>query len=84
VSPGKSRGSKGGARSDKGVIVVNLRHVEIVCPYCGETITIAVDAGGGPMQRYVEDCSVCCRPIEISIEQDEEGELNVVGARADD
>lgn len=34
------------------------------CPYCGETIELQVDASAGS-QTYVEDCSVCCRPIEI-------------------
>ena len=36
------------------------------CPYCGESIEIALDPGGGAAQEYVEDCEVCCRPIEIS------------------
>jgi hypothetical protein len=58
--------------------------MEVVCPYCGETITIAVDEGGGPTQRYIEDCSVCCRPIEISIDEQVDGEFGVVATRADD
>ena len=58
--------------------------MEVVCPYCGETITIAVDEGGGPTQRYIEDCSVCCRPIEISIDEQEDGGFGVVATRADD
>lgn len=35
------------------------------CPYCGERISVLLDASGGE-QSYVEDCEVCCRPIEIS------------------
>ena len=31
------------------------------CPYCGEENSLSVDPGGGPLQRYVEDCHVCCR-----------------------
>jgi len=58
--------------------------MEIVCPYCGETVTIAVDEGGGPRQRYIEDCAVCCRPIEISVEELEDGELSVVATRGDE
>ena len=42
--------------------------MEIVCPYCGETITILVDEGGGSAQRYVEDCPVCCNPNVIHVE----------------
>jgi transposase-like protein len=37
------------------------------CPYCGETIDVWVEPGSVAHQRYVEDCSVCCRPIELTI-----------------
>jgi len=36
------------------------------CPYCGEEITILVDASL-PDQAYIEDCQVCCRPIAIDV-----------------
>ena len=58
--------------------------MEVSCPYCGEAIEIDVDEGGGPTQRYVEDCSVCCRPIEIAVDESEDGEWSVSAARADD
>lgn len=35
------------------------------CPFCGETISILLDLSV-PSQSYVEDCEVCCRPIDIS------------------
>lgn len=57
------------------------------CPYCGETISVWVDEGGGEEQRYTEDCSVCCRPIEIAVmpaADGEEGEpVRVVAERGD-
>jgi hypothetical protein len=40
--------------------------VRIQCPYCGESVEITVD-GSLEQQSYVEDCSVCCRPIELSV-----------------
>jgi Cysteine-rich CPXCG len=58
--------------------------MEIVCPYCGETITVVIDEGGGPHQRYVEDCSVCCRPIELSVEEDADGGFGIVATRTDE
>ena len=58
--------------------------MEIVCPYCGETITVYIDEGGGPAQRYVEDCSVCCRPIELSVDETEDGDRSIAAARADE
>jgi len=36
----------------------------ITCSYCWENIDIALDASV-PAQEYVEDCSVCCRPLVI-------------------
>lgn len=37
------------------------------CPYCGETISMILDISTGG-QNYTEDCEVCCNPIEISFE----------------
>jgi hypothetical protein len=39
-----------------------------VCPSCGETIAIALDASAGEEQEYVEDCPVCCKPNVIHVE----------------
>jgi hypothetical protein len=39
----------------------------VICPYCREAVTIALDAGGGAAQEYVEDCEVCCRPWQVSV-----------------
>jgi hypothetical protein len=44
----------------------NLREADAICPYCGETITMEVDCSV-PVQEYIEDCSVCCRPIVVSV-----------------
>lgn len=42
------------------------------CPYCGEPIRLLVDPGNFG-QEYVEDCSVCCRPITISAHRAADG-----------
>ena len=34
------------------------------CPFCVETISVLLDLTV-PSQSYIEDCEVCCRPIEI-------------------
>ena len=36
----------------------------ITCPYCWESIEIALDLSVDEQQQ-VEDCSVCCRPIVV-------------------
>ena len=38
----------------------------VTCPYCLETIEVLVDLSAGD-QDYIEDCQVCCRPIEFSL-----------------
>lgn len=43
------------------------------CPYCGEAFTALIDVRQGS-HRTIEDCYVCCRPIEFSVEV-ENGEL---------
>ena len=48
----------------------------IRCPYCGESIDIAVD-DSVDHQQYVEDCHVCCRPINIAVNVDEGGAIAV-------
>ncbi|WP_455921869.1 CPXCG motif-containing cysteine-rich protein [Pseudomonas putida] len=42
---------------------------DIECPYCGETIPVLLDLSGGD-QEYVEDCSVCCKPIRFILQVD--------------
>lgn len=49
---------------------------DIHCPYCGETIEILLDSSV-EQQHYIEDCQVCCHPIEISVTVDHEGEPSV-------
>lgn len=44
-----------------------LEEVFIDCPSCGETIALEVDTLGGDEQEYVQDCSVCCRPMDVFI-----------------
>jgi transcription elongation factor Elf1 len=36
-----------------------------LCPYCGEQISMVLDLSI-PRQTYIEDCEVCCNPIEIN------------------
>ncbi|MCU7850636.1 MAG: CPXCG motif-containing cysteine-rich protein [Candidatus Thiodiazotropha sp. (ex Monitilora ramsayi)] len=55
----------------------------IDCPYCGESIDILVD-GSEPEQSYIEDCSVCCRPITLKVICDEEAIGQILAFRDDD
>lgn len=41
----------------------------IHCPFCAEPMTIVVDVSAGG-QSYVEDCQICCQPMQIAFETD--------------
>ncbi len=43
------------------------------CATCGEKNEVFVDADGGGVQQFTEDCSVCCRPNVLRIRISEDG-----------
>ncbi|WP_373055697.1 CPXCG motif-containing cysteine-rich protein [Zunongwangia sp. H14] len=36
------------------------------CPYCWEEISVLLDPSVRE-QTYIEDCEICCNPIEFSV-----------------
>jgi hypothetical protein len=56
-----------------------LEH-EFQCPYCWESITMLLDSSVSK-QTYIEDCEVCCNPIEVSVEFDNEELKNFSSSR---
>ena len=53
------------------------------CPYCGEHFETEVDCYSGS-QDYIEDCPVCCRPIEFHLEVGLDDGLASLTTRRDD
>ncbi len=53
------------------------------CPYCGETFETPVDESAGE-QDYIEDCEICCRPIEFHLHAGPSGDDFTVTVRRDD
>jgi hypothetical protein len=58
-------------------------YVAIQCPWCGERLDVRVDVTGGA-REYVDDCEVCCRPMELTVELDERGALDALRVRRQD
>jgi len=56
----------------------------VSCPYCGESIEIALDPSGGTVQEYVEDCQVCCQPWRVQVQYSRNGNANVSVAALDE
>lgn len=55
----------------------------MACPYCGEEVGVVIDCTLNS-QEFVEDCEVCCRPIQFSIFVDEAGEIANLQAKSDE
>jgi len=51
-----------------------------LCPRCSEQNFVAVDPSGGRRQRFVEDCPVCCNPIQFAVMIDRDGDVVVESA----
>jgi hypothetical protein len=61
---------------------MSLETFPVQCPYCGEPIEVDVE----PLeesQSFIEDCTVCCRPIQYEASTNSEGEVEVVANRSD-
>ncbi len=56
-----------------------VEDLEVECPYCGELFGTLVDTDFASLEM-IEDCSVCCRPIQLSL-RFERGELISLEAR---
>ena len=57
-------------------MINQLIETSVQCPYCWESFTLLVD-GSVDQQEYVEDCEVCCRPIDFIVEIDELDRVSV-------
>jgi hypothetical protein len=73
--PGAAPGSGGSAGGSE--------FHQVHCPYCGEPFETLIDLSAGSA-IYVEDCQICCQPIEFRVEVDHAGALQaLVTARGD-
>lgn len=58
-----------------------IHGTEYRCSYCGETNHTFVDPSQGTVQKYIEDCQVCCRPNELAISYDQWNDEYIINAR---
>ena len=58
----------------------NTDDIRIPCPYCGEETGIQVELTDTPAD-YVEDCTVCCRPIQLHVVWDDNSQPTVAATR---
>jgi len=55
------------------------KFVDVHCPYCAEIYETQIDLTAGSF-TYVEDCQICCQPIELYVEVNDDGTLRAVNA----
>ena len=57
-----------------------VESITVQCPYCWEKFELLVDCSVDS-QKYIEDCEICCRPIQFEVNVDENGmpDVNVSG-----
>lgn len=53
----------------------------VQCPHCWEQIDLLVDCSLAP-QEYIEDCSVCCSPMVVTVTMSD-GDTIEVDVRAE-
>ena len=51
----------------------NEEELFFICPYCAQQVSFLCEQLYGN-QQYIEDCEVCCQPIQIHFEVNE-GEI---------
>ena len=59
-----------------------LETFNVQCPYCGEPIEVDVEVLE-EAQSFIEDCTVCCHPIQYEATSNAEGDAEVVASRSD-
>jgi len=56
------------------------QNFKYTCPYCGEEISSLLDFSA-EKQEYIEDCEVCCNPINIKFVTDGESVISFEAVR---
>jgi hypothetical protein len=55
--------------------------ITVTCPWCGESFVTFFDASSGS-QTYIEDCQVCCRPIQMAFRLRGDGSVRCQAERS--
>lgn len=58
-----------------------LESFDVQCPFCGESIEIDIEPLA-ESQSFIEDCTVCCRPIQYEVTVSRDGDIDVVASRS--
>jgi Cysteine-rich CPXCG len=62
--------------------MILIQGQDATCPHCWEAITLSLDLSVEG-QSYVEDCPVCCKPLNVSYSVNN-GEVSEFSVEASD
>lgn len=60
-----------------------LDEIEVLCPYCDSPFAIEAEPALAE-QQFIEDCPVCCAPIEFQLGVESDGSWRLTARRNDD
>lgn len=60
-----------------------LEEIEVSCPYCGSPFAIEAEPALAA-QQFIEDCPVCCAPIEFELNVESDGSWRLAARRDDE
>ena len=60
-----------------------LQEQSCQCPYCGELISLLLDCTQAG-QTYIEDCPVCCQPMQVYLSTGSEDSIELMLGREND
>jgi hypothetical protein len=63
----KFRPGDGGRCHHCTAIFAMLDSVDVTCPYCGEAFEALIEPGDAG-SAYIQDCEICCNPIQFHLE----------------
>lgn len=72
-----------GLCADDGRALDSVQFHFVQCPYCGESFETQIDSSSGSAS-YIEDCQICCQPIEFSLEVDHAGAFRALSTLRSD
>ena len=62
---------------ETGTMTTNqLIEESVQCPYCWQNFTLLIDASV-ELQQYIEDCEVCCHPIDFIVRIDDQDQARI-------
>lgn len=60
-----------------------LEELLVQCPHCWQDFVVEMDCSETGVHEFIEDCPVCCAPIQYRLSVDAETGASVEAAKAD-